>query len=100
MAAALEHAEFSKHLHTTFKVRLDEQTTVDAELAEISEHLVSPIQERFAVVFRATKNLFLGQGMRQLEHDQMGTFDLFLVPIRQDDQDTFYEAVFNRMVKK
>jgi hypothetical protein len=100
MPAALEHAEFSKHLNTNFKIRLDEQTMVDAKLAEITEHLVSPLQERFAIVFHTTNDFFLGQGMRQVEHDQMGSFEIFLVPIRRDDQGTSYEAVFNRMVKK
>jgi hypothetical protein len=34
-----------------------------------------------------------------MEHDEMGQFDLFLVPIRQDDQGFYYEAVFNRILQ-
>jgi hypothetical protein len=100
MAAALEHSEFSKHLNTKFRIRLNEEQTIDAELVEISEHLVSPRQERFSIVFSTSNDFFLGQGQQQMEHDQMGEFVLFLVPIGRDDKGTSYEAVFNRLVKQ
>jgi hypothetical protein len=29
--------------------------------------------------------------------DEIGVFELFIVPIRRDDQGFYYEAVFNRM---
>jgi hypothetical protein len=100
MEALLEHAEFSKHLNTKFRIRINENETVESELVEVSEHLVSPRQERFAIVFRTSNDFFLGQGMMQMEHDEMGQFVLFLVPIGRDDSGTSYEAVFNRLVKK
>jgi hypothetical protein len=100
MAAVLEHEEFLKHLKTTFRIRLSETETVEAELAEVSEHLLSPRQERFAIVFRTSNEMFLGQGQRPFEHDQMGEFSLFVVPIGRDDKGTYYEAVFNRLVTK
>jgi uncharacterized protein DUF6916 len=73
---------------------------VEAELTEVSELLLSPKQERFAIVFRTSNDTFLGQGQREIEHDQMGEFVLFLVPIGRDDEGTSYEAVFNRLAKK
>jgi hypothetical protein len=99
MAVALEHAEFSKHLNTEFRIHLNETETLAAELTNVSEHLVSPAQERFAITFQASGEAFLGQGLRQFEHDQMGSFDLFIVPIGRNDKGFFYEAVFNRLVK-
>jgi hypothetical protein len=99
MGAVLEHEEFSRHLNTKFRIRLNDTETTEAELIEISEHLVSPRQERFAITFRTSNEIFLGQGLRGLEHDQMGNFDLFLVPTGRDDEGTFYEAVFNRLIK-
>ncbi len=41
----------------------------------------------------------LGQGTFDLEHDQIGSFALFLVPIGPDAEGMRYEAVFNRFVK-
>jgi hypothetical protein len=100
MSADLTHEEFSKHLHTKFRVRLSDTETIEAELTRVSEHMVSPQQERFSIFFRAPNEPFLGQGLRSLEHEQMGPFDLFLVPLGRDEQGTDYEAVFNRMLKK
>ncbi|HJZ81627.1 MAG TPA: hypothetical protein VKD91_14825 [Pyrinomonadaceae bacterium] len=100
MSARLEHEEFARHLHTKFRIRLNETESIDAELSDVSEHLVSPRQERFAVIFRTSNEVFLDQGQRQLQHDQMGEFILFLVPIGRDEEGTYYEACFNRLVKK
>ena len=100
MTAVLEHAEFAKHLHSKFRICLSEADTVDAEMVEISEHLLSPRQERFSIVFRTSNDFLLEQGQRPIEHDQMGKFSLFLVPIGRDEEGTYYEAVFNRLVKK
>ena len=100
MTAALEHEEFSKHLNTAFRIHLNETETVEAELIDVSEHLVSPTQERFSIIFRTSNETFLGQGLRQFDHDQMGSFDLFIVPIGRNDKGTSYEAVFNRLIKK
>jgi hypothetical protein len=99
MSAVLEHAEFSKHLNTKFRIFLNETETIDAELTSVSEHLVSPRQERFAIVFRTSNETFLEQGIRRFDHDEMGTFQLFIVPIARNDEGTLYESVFNRLIK-
>jgi len=98
MAAALEHSEFSKYLNSNFRIRIGEEQTVDAELVEITELMVSSRQERFAIVFRTSNDLFVGQGLWPMEHDQMGKFELFLVPVGRSEKGTSYEAVFNRLV--
>jgi hypothetical protein len=41
--------------------------------------------------------MFLGQGVRNFQHEQMGNFELFIVPVQQDAQGFYYEAVFNRI---
>jgi hypothetical protein len=97
MTDGLTHEAFANCLNTTFRIRVDDSATVDALLIEVSEHLLSPKQERFAIVFRAPNEMVLGQGTRRCHHDQMGEFDLFLVPISRDEQGTRYEAVFNRL---
>ena len=98
MEAVLEHSEFAKHLNSNFRVRISDEQTVDAELVEVTELLVSARQERFSIVFRTSNDFFLGQGLRALEHNEMGRFELFLVPIGRNDTGTSYEAVFNRLV--
>jgi hypothetical protein len=51
-------------------------------------------------VFRTSNEAFFGQGLHRFEHDKMEPFDLFIVPIERDEEGTYYEAVFNRMIKK
>jgi hypothetical protein len=100
MAADLTHEEFSRHLNTKFGIRLSETQAIEAELTQVSEHLISPRQERFSIVFRTSNEAFFGQGLHRFEHDKMEPFDLFIVPIERDEEGTYYEAVFNRMIKK
>lgn len=98
MEAVLEHSEFAKYLNSNFRIRVSEEQTVDAELVEVTELMLSPRQERFSIVFRTSNEVFLGQGMWTLEHDEMGKFELFMVPIGRNEKGTSYEAVFNRLV--
>lgn len=99
MAASLQHENFAGQLNTTFRVKVDDANTADLVLAEVSELKTSPSQEQFAIVFRGPLKDFLEQGMREFEHDEMGEFELFLVPIKQDDDGFYYESVFNRLRK-
>jgi len=99
MAASLEHETFSKYLNTSFRISLGESNTVEAVLSTVNDLQLSPQQERFAIIFRGPREPLLQQGTYLFEHDEMGEFNLFIVPIRQDDAGTFYEAVFNRMRK-
>ena len=97
MEASLTHEDFTKNANTKFQVQADENTHVELELTAISELKLHPQQEEFALEFRGPLNVFLGQGARNFTHDQMGQFELFIVPIKQDEQGFYYEAVFNRL---
>ena len=93
----LTHETFSKNINTKFKVQLDETNYVDLELEQASELKVFPQQEEFSIVFLGPIETFLGQGVRSFKHDEMGQFELFIVPIAQDEKGFHYEAVFNRV---
>ncbi len=70
---------------------------MEVDLINVSELKLYPQQEEFALEFRGPLDMFLGQGMHDFKHDQMGQFELFIVPIKQDAQGFYYEAVFNRI---
>jgi len=97
MEASLTHEEFSKHANTKFQVQLDQHPPVDLDLIEVSELKVYPQQEEFTILFRGPLEVFLDQGVRFLKHDLMGEFELFIVPVKQDAEGFYYEAVFNRI---
>jgi hypothetical protein len=99
MTALPQHEDFVPQLNTKFSTKLDETNALDLILTEVGELVTNPRQEQFSIVFRGPLEVFLGQGMRELKHDEMGEFALFLVPIKQDDNGFYYESVFNRLRK-
>ncbi len=98
-------ADFSAHLNQAFKIHyhstnvLDAQLILEVELIEVtefSEKSAGPSKRRpFSILFRAPKDINLPQGIYQVEHEKMGTLELFLVPIMPDENGNLYEAVFN-----
>jgi hypothetical protein len=100
MTGRLEHAAFFGNLNSTFRLQVEGSDWVDVELVEVSELNTTPRQEIFSIVFRCRSSVIFPQRIYRLEHDKMGQFDLFLVPIRKDNQSVDYEAVFNRLTKE
>ena len=99
MGNFLTHEQFAENLNTKFLVSADGTNVVELELAEVSELKLIATQEQFSVVFRGPRDRFLGQGSRPLEHEKLGRSELFLVPIQEDPEGYYYEAVFNRLRK-
>jgi uncharacterized protein DUF6916 len=102
MSAPLTEAEFSKHVNTKFRVAVE--PPVELELEQVKGYLSQPHEEtgmeRFSIFFAGPNDRCLEQRMYSLEHEQMGTFDLFLVPVSRDARGFHYEAVFNYFREK
>lgn len=99
MGNFITREQFAENLNTKFHVSADGASIVDLELAEVSELKLIATQEQFSVVFRGPRDHLLGQGTRPLDHEKLGQSELFLVPIREDGEGYYYEAVFNRFRK-
>ena len=56
--------------------------------------------ERFSIFFNGPGDLHLPQRTYQLEHEQLGLLDIFLVTVAHDERGFLYEAVFNYFVQK
>jgi hypothetical protein len=99
MSSNLTAAEFGKHLNTNYQVELDDQMSLDLELVEVSPHISTQAEqqglERFSAVFQGPFQPRLPQRTYAFNHPAMGKFDLFIVPIAQNDRGLVYEAVFN-----
>ena len=97
MSAPLTEEEFSKHVNTKFRVVNEEP--IELELTEVKGYLTKAHEqtgmERFSAFFRGPANRHLVQQTYAIEHEQMGAFDLFLVPLSRDESGCRYEAVFN-----
>jgi hypothetical protein len=99
MAVDLTEKEFSKHVNTKFRATADGGTEADLQLVEVkgyaSKHEEQQGMERFSVYFEGPLEPHLPQKIYTLQHDQMGDFEIFLVPLSRDERGFRYEAVFN-----
>ena len=89
----------SEHLHSKFKVHLDGATTLELEIAQVNEPQAPPNVEQFFLVLKGPHAPRLDQRIHRLEHEKLGTFDLFITAIAGDDHSITYEAVFSRFRK-
>lgn len=89
------HAAFAAALHTQFGLRQDGSQSIELELIHVSELQSTPRQEMYAIIFRGPLSAPLSQRIYQLEHEQMGMFSLFIVPVGKGEQGYEYEAIFN-----
>jgi hypothetical protein len=96
----LNSRTFSEHLHTMFRILLPEKDPLPVELIEVTELKYSPQVEQFSLIFRGPLAPQCQQQIQRMEHDKMGTFDLFLVPIGPDKEGMLYQASFNRFRKE
>lgn len=96
----LNLASFNENLQTKFQASAEGTPTVELEMVSAKDTgtNLEAGQEQFAITFRGPLDAFLMQRTYTMEHPQMGTFDLFLVPIRQQQDGFYYEACFARMV--
>jgi hypothetical protein len=88
---------FTDRLGETFHVR-DGSDVIELSLIAASE----PDERRpapsgrmpFSIVFRGPLERVLPQRIYPFEHDALGVFELFIVPIGPDESGMQYEAVF------
>jgi hypothetical protein len=82
---------------TPFRVHFGGASPLEVVLYEVKRHEThpGPREEPFSAYFRGPLNSILPQRIYQVEHDRLGTVEIFLVPIGPDGQGMGYEAVFN-----
>ena len=86
-----------ENLNSKFSMLLPTAEAIELELVNVIEHVSAPGQEQFSAIFRGPLNAPQAQGIYQLEHAQLGTFGIFLVPVGRDQKGIEYEALFNRI---
>src|SRR5258707_11395654 len=91
---------FSEQLHTKFLVPLDGRDALPLELVEVQEGSAAPGMELFFLHFRGPQSPRLVQQIHSLQHEKLGSLDLFLTAIAGDQEGITYESVFHRYLKK
>lgn len=98
MLDTLQSTDFFPLLHETFRIRLDGIEPIDLELVSVTEAGPGPKPEArrpFSLHFLGPVSpQYLIQHTYRLEHEHMGKFDLFLVPLGPETGRMRYEAIF------
>jgi hypothetical protein len=87
---------FSQHLNSKFSINVEGADAIGLELVEAEDLGSTPGHEQFSIVFRGPLDRPLPQALYSFEHDGLKKFELFIVPIRKDQNGIYYEAIFNR----
>jgi hypothetical protein len=64
-------------------------------LTEVTEKKVSVAHEEYSLFFRGGRGFFLPQGTYGFEHETLPCFDLFIVPVSEDEHGYTYQAAFS-----
>ena len=99
---------FEPYLNQFFTLDLDVQSSVPLQLMDVMAHQADPNYQRkapegavirregFTLTFCGPRQPALSQGTYYLEHEVLGKLELmFLVPVGEDGNGRYYEAVFN-----
>jgi hypothetical protein len=91
---------FVAQLNSKFTMKWQAGTLqTELELVEATELDSSARIEQFSLIFKANQEAPPYQSIYSLEHQSLGTAEVFLVPIKRDQEGLYYQAIFNRFRK-
>jgi hypothetical protein len=98
--ALVDCAHFTPYLGSTFEIYSGVGGPIDVELVRAKEREHAGARRAgprkpFRLLFEGPGGSRLTQGTYRIEHAQLGTFALFLVPIGMPTERPVYEAIFS-----
>ena len=98
MTQLLDHTTFETRLNDTFRIQLD-QGVLALELSEVelnpADSTETSSRRAFTLIFHGPPDPILAEGIHQLEHDDAGTLEIYLIPIISAPDRQAYQAIFN-----
>ncbi len=96
MLEKLTESTFFEHVGSTFGVRVDSGDAVKIELIECKALGRGETAERqpFSLLFRGAKGLDMPQQIYTMEHERLGSMEIFIVPVGPVEGGMGFEAVF------
>jgi hypothetical protein len=97
--SSLSRTTFTRQLHHRFSILPASSSPIDVRLISVRDLQVSSgsREQCFSILFRGTRKRQLPQDTYMINHREIGTFQLLLVPVGESRTGRFYEAVFNRI---
>jgi hypothetical protein len=98
MKRDFQDSDFTPYLNKMFTIHLGDEETVDSTLIEVrrlgSDDVDHAGRAPFSLTFRCPKARLFPQRIYRVDHEEMGSLEIFLVPIGPDETGMRYEAVF------
>ena len=94
----LSTADFVALLRQQFSLYAGGTVPLNAELLQVTElGAAAPNAKRkpFSIILRGPRDRRLPQMIYKVQHEKLGAFEIFLVPVGVDEKGYHYEAVFN-----
>ena len=94
MSDQFDRDVFANAVGTPFVAKTNAGFTLDLTLASVTDVRERPSQTSFSMIFVGPENYEIEQGLYDLEHSDLGSMQIFLVPVKFTDNRTYLEAVF------
>jgi hypothetical protein len=97
MIDTFTHETFAGRVGEPFRIHLDDGSSIETRLASARTWGGEQSRGRtpFTLTFHGPLSPTLPQRIYRMEHDGIGTFELFLVPVGPEGGAMQYEAVFS-----
>lgn len=99
MTTSYSYDAFAAQIHTTFWLTTGGES-LPLELLNVSPLRQNPVYESYSLVLRGPADAHIPQASYRFEHEAIGPIEIFIVPIRQDQQGQYFEASFNCLRSK
>jgi hypothetical protein len=95
----ISYEPFYEHVDSEFTIITPKLTPIiTLQLQQTIRIAFDQFKEQFALIFQGPLHPLLSQQTFELEHEQLGKMQLFIVPVARDANGIQYEAVFNRLL--
>jgi hypothetical protein len=106
-APSLVRSAFTRHVGDMFRIQVEASGPAALQLFKardlrstqslLAQGRSIDREHSFSLLFRGPVDRPLGQETYRFEHDQIGAFELFIVPMRAEHDGRYYEAIFNSL---
>jgi GNAT superfamily N-acetyltransferase len=100
MIDTLSKERFVGMVGSRFSASRDDINSFEIDLVDIVDHGSTVSQAQFSLMFVGRADAPALQGVYTLQNEELGSFELFLVPVARDAQGLHYEAVVNRFLEE
>ena len=91
-------AKFQALLRTRFSISQGGSDRSEVTLVKVTDGPVFAGTEQFSITFKGRRSSPLPEGLYDIRHARMGSFQLHLRPVGSDQGVVYYSATFNLLV--